>query len=58
MTVNERLYAAGLIDDFDNAIMKKNFEEAAAILIQTGLTPEQADSAVDVIKNDSKKYGY
>jgi len=32
MTVNERLYVSGLIDDFDKAVKEKNVEIVRAIL--------------------------
>ena len=32
MTVNERLYVSGLIDEFDKAVGDKNIEEAIRIL--------------------------
>ncbi len=37
MTVNERLYASGLMDDFDKAIKNKDVEKAKSILIKTEL---------------------
>ena len=40
MTVNERLYVSGLLDEFDEAVEKKNAEKARSILEEVGLTEE------------------
>lgn len=38
MTVNERLYVSGLMDEFDEAVEKKNTEKVRAILEKVELT--------------------
>ena len=40
MTVNERLYVSGLLDEFEEAVEKKNTEKARAILAKVELTEE------------------
>jgi len=40
MTVNERLYVSGLMDEFDEAVEKKNTEKVRAILAEVELTEE------------------
>jgi hypothetical protein len=38
MTVNERLYASGLLDAFEKAVREKNTDEAIRILKEVELT--------------------
>ena len=40
MTVNERLYVSGLMDEFDAAVQNKDAEKVRAILDKVGLTEE------------------
>lgn len=40
MTVNERLYARGLMDEFDEAVEKKDADKVRSILMQVELTEE------------------
>lgn len=40
MTVNERLYVSGLMDEFDEAVEKKDTEKVRAILEKVELTEE------------------
>lgn len=40
MTVNERLYVSGLIDEFDKAVGEKNIDEAIRILKKVELTDD------------------
>ena len=40
MTVNERLYLSGWIDEFDEAVQKKDTEKVRAILEKVELTEE------------------
>jgi hypothetical protein len=43
MTVNERLFAAGLLDEFDTAVNHKNRDKVVALLQQVELSYEQAE---------------
>lgn len=38
MTVNERLYVSGLLDEFEKAVAEKNSDEAIRILKEVELT--------------------
>lgn len=40
MTVNERLWASGLMDEFERAISEKNTNEVIRILTEVELTEE------------------
>lgn len=44
MTVNERLYASGLIDDFDRAVEDKDFCKIKSILEKVELKEESISS--------------
>lgn len=48
MTVNERLYLRGLMDDFDSCLKQKDVEGIKAILRMVDLTEE---SIFDIINN-------
>ncbi|PID99750.1 MAG: hypothetical protein CSA81_14660 [Acidobacteria bacterium] len=40
MTVNERLYVSGLMDEFDEAVEKKDTEKVRTIFEKVGLTED------------------
>ncbi len=40
MTVNERLYASGLMDEFDDAVEERNVERVRSILEKVELPEE------------------
>ena len=40
MTVNERLWASGLMDEFERAISEKNMDAAVRVLTEVELTEE------------------
>ena len=40
MTVNERLYVSGLMDEYDEAVEKKDADKVRSILEQVELTEE------------------
>jgi hypothetical protein len=48
MTVNERLYVSGLMDEFDKAVTKKDVKRVILILEKVGLTK---DNIIPILKN-------
>jgi hypothetical protein len=58
MTVNERLYAAGLIKAWDAAVTKRDRAKMLEILTATELTAEQAAFTADTTLADPEKYGF
>ena len=58
MTVNERLYEAGLMKSFDKAVRRRNRAEIVEVLLQVELSPEQAAETTDAILSDPTRYGY
>ncbi|MDO8675579.1 MAG: hypothetical protein Q7K71_05645 [Candidatus Omnitrophota bacterium] len=58
MTVNERLFAAKLSEVFDLAVNKRDKEQLLEILKKVELSDEQANSTIDAIFSNPKKYGY
>jgi len=58
ITVNERLYESGLLEEFDFAINARNEKRAKDVLIATGLNGHQANETVEAILRDPKAYGF
>jgi hypothetical protein len=58
MTVNERLYALNLMEEFDSLIKTTQREQAITILEKAEFSNSQAIETVDAILSDPKKYGY
>ena len=58
MTINERLFACGLLDSWDIAARKRDREAMIALLIETAVTRVQAESTVDTILENPSKYGF
>jgi len=58
MTVNERLFNAGLLDDFDRCIDGLNDAGAAEILTKVELTNEEATAIVQSVRQNPAKFGY
>ena len=52
MTVNERLYLSGLLDDFEKAAMQGNKEELKSILEKVYLNSESIEA---IIENELSK---
>lgn len=58
MTVNERLYSFGLMDQFDSAIQRRDEDKAISILMETELNDQSAKETVEAIMKSPGKYGY
>jgi hypothetical protein len=57
MTVNERLYAAGPLVQFDAAAPSRDDEEMVRLLKQVELSVEQAEETSQAVLADPGKYG-
>ncbi|EYR63678.1 hypothetical protein N866_19060 [Actinotalea ferrariae CF5-4] len=58
MTVNERLFVAGLVQHFDRAINSRDRQEAIEILRRVALSNASAGDTVDAVLADPGGYGY
>jgi hypothetical protein len=57
MTVNERLFAAGLLEAWDSAVRAGDRRAAVGVLGRVGLE-DQAERIVDTTLADPQKYGF
>ena len=58
MTVNERLFVAGLLEQFDSAAKTRSKGKMIEILIQVNISPDEAASIADKILAVPSQYGY
>ena len=58
MTVNERLFEAGLLETFNQTARERNREAMLSILLKVELTTEQAAETTDTILANPVHYGY
>lgn len=58
MTVNERLFRAGLLDRWDAAIDAGQREGAIALLKQVEMSEDSAAATVDAVLANPSKYGF
>jgi hypothetical protein len=58
MTVNERLVASGLMDEFDAALRARDRTRIMAVLERVALSKEDAAFTADTILGNPKRYGY
>lgn len=49
MTVNERLYVSGFMDEFDEAVEKKDTDKVRAILEQVELTEDSIKPILEAV---------
>ena len=57
MTANERLFAAGLLDAFDQAARRRNRPRMVEILGKVELA-DQAEEIADAIVAEPERYGF
>jgi hypothetical protein len=58
MTLNERLFDAGLLDAFGEAARRRDRNTMIELLRRVALTPEDATWSVDTVLGNPSKYGY
>ncbi|MCR9189755.1 MAG: hypothetical protein NXH96_13280 [Alteromonadaceae bacterium] len=58
MTINERLFHVGIMDEFDASILSRDQEGAVALLQRVELSKEEAMATVATIFKNPGKYGY
>lgn len=58
MTVNERLYNAGLHDAWDNAVINRDRSRMIEILMATDIAKPQGERTADAVLANPQKYGY
>lgn len=58
MTVNERLFVAGLVEQFDSAIDSGDRQRAIELLRQVAMSDASAAETVDAVLAHPEAYGY
>jgi len=58
MTVNERLFEAGLMSEFDSAVRARDREHIIAVLMRVALSKDDAAFTADTILANPKRYGF
>jgi hypothetical protein len=58
MTLNEMLFEAGLIKEFDKAVKEKNETALIQVLQKINIPTQNAKKIINTIFNDLKKYGF
>ncbi len=58
MTLNERLFAAGLVEQLDAAISSGDRQRAIEILVEVALSDASAGETLDAVLANPEKYGY
>ncbi len=58
MTVNERLFAMGLLDQWDEATKARDRGTMILILSQCAMSRKQCDETTDAVLKNPSKYGY
>ena len=58
MTVNERLFEAGTMAQFDEAVGRRDQPALVRLLMAVELTQEEAEGTISAIFENPAKYGY
>ncbi len=57
MTLNERLFTAGLLEQFDDAARNADRARMLGLLLKVGLSEPEAQRSVDAILSSPARYG-
>jgi hypothetical protein len=58
MTINERLFTAGLFKEWDRAARERNLPRMVEVLRQVELTAAEATAVTESVLQDPQKYGF
>lgn len=58
MTLNERLFNAGILDAFDAAARRRDRGAMVRLIQEVDVTRDEAERSVDTILANPEKYGY
>ena len=58
MTVNERLFSLGLIDQWDVAAKARDRDRMIQVLVQCAMSPEQCEKTTDAVLKNPSMYGF
>jgi hypothetical protein len=58
MTVNERLFEAGLLEEWDKAAHARDASAMAAVLVRVAITSEEAKQIVATVLANPERYGF
>ena len=58
MTVNERLFVCGAIDQWDEAVRKRSRADMIAVLRGVAMTENEAAQTTDSVLQNPEKYGF
>ncbi len=58
MTVNERLFSLGLLDEWDEAIQERDRSKMINVLRQCEVSWQQCEQTTDAVLANPKRYGF
>jgi len=58
MTVNERLFSLGLMDQFGGAVKARNRQRVIDVLLQCAFSQEQSEQTTDAVLKNPATYGF
>ncbi len=58
MTVNERLFALDLFDEWDESVNSRNRNQMIQILSQCAMSQKQCEETADTLLENPQKYGF
>lgn len=58
MTVNERLFSLGLMDQFEGAAKVRNRQRMIEVLLQCAFSQDQSEQTTDAVLKNPAMYGF